>query len=85
MPELPQTTKDKADIAWFLYDLIYNEKEERCHLHLVKTVYTEFHSALERVIHTKSGNVDDFMSMLQAKFDERASNAPDARSIFELL
>ncbi|MBQ6472557.1 MAG: hypothetical protein IJJ33_11275 [Victivallales bacterium] len=85
LPELPQTTKEQADIAWFLYDLSYNETEKLCHLQLVKTVYTEFHSALQRVIYTSPGSLTNFMSLLQTKFDERTSNAPETHSVFELL
>ena len=85
LPELPQTTKDKADIAWFLYDLTYSESDERYHLQLVDTIYTEFHSALQRVIYTKEGSLDDFISLLQEKLDERTSNSPETHSAFELL
>ena len=85
LPELPETTKEKADIAWFLYDLIYSKSDNAYHLQLVNTVYTEFYSALHRVIHTKEGSMEEFMSLLQGKLDERTSNAPEAHSVFELL
>lgn len=81
----PNCTKSKADIAWFLYDLKYNEAEQRNHLVLVDTVYTEFQTALEHVIYTKPGNMADFLSFLQGKLDERISNEPETRSILDLL
>ncbi|MBQ9366571.1 MAG: hypothetical protein IJT83_02230 [Victivallales bacterium] len=85
LPKLPETTKEKADIAWFLYDLVYSASDASYHLQLVKTVYTEFYSALHRVIYTKEGSMEDFLSLLQGKLDERTSNAPEAHSVFELL
>lgn len=85
IPDMPHTTKDKADIAWFLYDLEYNESEQRNHLVLVDTVYTEFQSALEHVIYTKPGDVVGFQSLLQDKLDERISNEPETHSVLDLL
>ena len=85
LPELPQTTKEKSDIAWFLYDLSYCEKDKQYHLELVDAVYTEFHPALQKVIFTNPGNVDDFISVLQGKLDEKLTNTPDTHSVFELL
>ena len=49
LPSLPETTKSKADIAWFLFDLKYNSKEQKNNLVLTKTVYTKFQDALVRV------------------------------------
>ena len=85
LPKLPQTTKDNADIAWFLYELSYNEIDRQYHLNLEDTIYTEFQSALQKVIFTQPGNVDDFISMLQGKFDEKRTYTPDTHSVFELL
>ena len=85
LPTLPQTTKAKADIAWFLYDLEYSEADKRNHLVLVDTIYTEFKAALEQVSHTKPGKMADFLSLLQGKLDERISNEPDPHSVYELL
>ena len=85
LPKLPQTTKDKADIAWFLYDLEYSEADGRNCLVLVDTVYTEFQAALEQVIYPKPGKMPDFLALLQGKLDERISNDPELRSVYDLL
>ena len=85
LPTLPQTTKEKADIAWFLYDLEFSEQDQRNHLVLVDTIYTEFHAALRQVIHTRPGQMADFLNLLQGKLDERISNEPETHSVFELL
>lgn len=85
LPKLPQTTKDCADIAWFLYDLEYSETDQRNYLVLVDVVYTEFQAALEQVIYTKPGLMTDFLAQLQGKLDERVCNEPDLHSVYELL
>ncbi|MBR5168388.1 MAG: hypothetical protein IKW86_10055 [Salinivirgaceae bacterium] len=85
LPNLPKTTKEKADIAWFLYDLKYDNADKKNHLVLIDTVYTEFQAALEQVIFTKPGKMSDFVSLLQGKLDERISNEPDTHSVYELL
>ena len=77
--------KEKANIAWFLYDLEYSEADQRYHLVLVDTIYTEFQAALEQVIYTKPGQMADFLALLQGKLDERISNEPETRSVYDLL
>jgi hypothetical protein len=85
LPTLPQTSKENADIVWFLYDLEYSSIDQCNHLVLVDTVYTEFQSALEQVIYTKPGLMSDFLILLQGKLDERISNEPEPRSVYDLL
>ncbi|MBQ9434961.1 MAG: hypothetical protein IJU33_02405 [Bacteroidales bacterium] len=85
LPKLPQTTKENADIAWFLYALEYKQGEHQCHLTLKKTIFTEFDAALKKVIYSKPGKVDDFVSTLQHKLDEHLINEPETHSAFELL
>lgn len=85
LPKLPQVNKNKADIAWFLYDLKYNEVEKQNHLVLSDTIYTEFEPALDKIIYTNPGNIEDFVDQLQEKLEERKSNAPEPHSVFELL
>jgi len=85
LPPMPHTTKKKADIAWFVYDLQYSKIDKRNHLVLVDTIYTEFHAALDNVIYTQPGNMLDFVQTLQGKLDERISNEPEVHSVYELL
>lgn len=85
LPELPKTDKKNADIAWFLYDLIYDKGSKQYHLQLEDTVYTEFQAALQKVIYTNPGKMSDFLSLLQGKLDEKMTNAPETHSIFDLI
>ena len=85
LPELPRTTKSKADIAWFLYDLKFDKSDGQNHLVLVDTVYTEFKSALDKVIYTEPGDVKEFVKVLAEKFEAKKKSAPETHSAFELL
>ena len=77
LPELPEVPKEEADIAWFLYDLIYDEAENQYHLTLVRIVYTEFNEALNVVITPRAGDVEKFINVLQSKLDAKQSVSPD--------
>ncbi|MBR1517063.1 MAG: hypothetical protein IJ620_02820 [Bacteroidales bacterium] len=85
LPQLPKTTKDRADIAWFLYDLVFDEPTKMYRLQLTDTVYTEFNAALSSIMYTIPGNVNDFMNILQTKLDEKLTNTPDTHSVFEII
>ena len=77
LPELPEVPREHADIAWFLYDLIFDQQDNMYHLTLVRTVYTEFSQALNVVTTPKAGDVDSFVNLLQAKLDEKTEIAPE--------
>ena len=76
LPNLPTVEKEKADIAWFLYDLIPDKNNKRYNLTLVDTIYTEFEPALLRVTTPKPSNIEDFMGVLQDRLDERLESSP---------
>ena len=86
LPELQRTTKTKADIAWFIYDLAYNNNTKNYDLVLADTVYTDFDTAISRVINPEPGDVDDFINILQDKLDKHLDqNPPDAPSFNEIV
>ena len=79
-------SKEKADIAWFLYDLVYEQNTKQFVLTLVETVYTEFESALQKVTTPDPGNMNDFINILQDRLDERLDgNAPEAPSLTDII
>lgn len=85
LPELPTTTESKADIAWFLYDLEFNNESNKFDLVLSKTIYTEFEPALLRVTTPEPGKLNDFINILQTKLDEHLDkNSPDAPSLTDI-
>jgi hypothetical protein len=42
LPDLPEVEEKDADIAWFIYDLIYDQNENMFSLQRIKTKYTSF-------------------------------------------
>ena len=86
LPSLPTTTKSKADIAWFLYDLQFNKEQNQNNLVLVDTIYTEFEPALLRVTTPEPGEISDFINILQNRLDEHLEkNSPDAPSLTDII
>lgn len=84
LPQLPEVAKDKAEIAWFLYDL--TQVDNRFHLTLSQTVYTEFWPALNTITTPVAGDVTSFMEILQNKLDEKQDGTPpDAPIITDVV
>lgn len=71
LPELPEVPREIADIAWFIYDLIFDMSRGRYNLTLTRTVYTQFKPALEKITVSEPGLVEDFIISLQAKLDAK--------------
>ncbi|KXK57990.1 MAG: hypothetical protein IPM61_06620 [Chlorobi bacterium] len=69
LPLLPEVEPSQADIAWMIYDLVHNPSDNRYQLQLVKTVYTQFKPALERITTAEVGKVEDFLETLQHRID----------------
>ena len=86
LPELKTVKIEKADIAWLLYDLQLNKTGEQFNLIHTKTVYTEFASALKKITTPESGNVEDFVEVLQEKLDEKLDgHPPEAPTLTEII
>ena len=86
LPLLPTTTKSKAEIAWFLYDLEFNKEQNQNNLVLKDIVYTEFEPALLRVTTPEPGKVTNFINILQNRLDEHLDkNPPDTPSLTDLI
>jgi len=76
LPELPETEEKDADIAWFIYDLIHNQNKNIFELQKVKTIYTNFKNALDKITMPSPGKIGDFITVLQDKLDEKLDNNP---------
>jgi hypothetical protein len=86
LPNLPTTSKSKADIAWFLYDLEFNQESNKFDLVLSETVYSEFEPALLRVTTPEPGDISNFIDILQTRLDEHLDkNPPDAPSLSDII
>lgn len=87
MPELPETSKDTADLAWLIYDLIFDQTQNRYQLTHTKTVYTKFKPALDTITTPIPGSIENFIETLQNKLDEQLENnsPPDAPTLTDIL
>jgi hypothetical protein len=86
LPSLPKTTKGKADIAWFLYDLKLNNDAVQYELVLEDVIFTEFEAALQKVTTPEPGDISRFVNTLQAKLDEHLdNNSPDTPTLTDIV
>ncbi len=67
LPALPEVAANQADIAWFLYDLSFNEKIQRYDLKWQHTIYTRFEESLLRITTPLPGKIEDFVALLEKK------------------
>ena len=89
LPAMPEVPAERAEIAWFLYDLVFDENTKRFKLTHTRTVYTEFTAALQTVTNPRPGKVEDFITLLQGRLDATlegtSSNPPDAPTLGDIL
>jgi hypothetical protein len=86
LPTLPTVREEKADIAWFLYDLVFDDTSKQFNLTLIDTVFTEFKTALQEVTNPLPGSVTDFMNLLQDRLDERLeAYLPETPSLTDII
>lgn len=81
LPTLQEIEPAKADIAWFVYDLVKDSSKNVYALTRWRTVYTKFAESLEKITRSEPGNVADFVEVLQEKVDAKLDNPPDTELI----
>lgn len=88
LPTLSLVEPEDADIAWMIYDLVYDAGQNLYNLQLEQIYYTEFQSALERIVVAEPGPVESFLDQLQAKLDKKLDHdesTPDTLSLEDFL
>jgi len=87
LPSLPTVLHKKADMAWFVYDLVLDQKQQRYDLVRHQTVYSSFGPALENITKTEAGPAEKFVEHLQEKLDEKLETGypPDAPTLLEVM
>lgn len=82
LPKLKTIEKEKADIAWFIYDLKLMDDcgTKRYSLTKVDEVFTEFEPALIKITTATPGRVDKFIKLLQNKLDEQIETSPNNKT-----
>jgi len=83
LPRLQDVEPSKADIAWFVYDLVKSERENRFKLRHCKSVFAEFDDSLEKITRSEPGDIAEFVEHLQEKVDEKLEEdeQPDMETI----
>jgi len=83
LPKLQEVEPTKADIAWFVYDLVNDPAKNVYSLQRWKAVYTNFTESLEKITRSEPGDIADFMEVLQDKVDDKLDNQnpPDTEVI----
>ena len=77
LPPLPEVDKSKSDFAFFLYDLVLDNEDQKLSLKLQRVVYTNFKSALEQIAKFEAGSVNEFTKLLQKKLDAKRTGVSD--------
>ncbi len=87
LPHLDEVAKSKAEVAWFVYDLVLDKATNKYVLTRVKTVYTKFSEALSQITVAKPGKIEDFTKALQKKLDRTHSSKtpPSTMRLDEML
>ncbi len=73
---LNPVSKSDGDIAWFIYDLVYDLDFNRLKLTKVDEVFSKFQSSLLSITTPQPGKIDDFLKILQQKLDDQLESAP---------
>ena len=83
LPQLTQTSKNEADIAWLIYDLQLAkvDGQQRYKLTKLDEVYTEFTPALHSLTTPIPGAMDSFVQLLQCRLDEQLETPPNGHII----
>ncbi len=78
LPRLTQVRKNKADIAWLIYDLELTQANGLSGYKLTKIdeVFTGFEPALLSITTPVPGKTDAFMNLLQERLDEQLETPP---------
>jgi len=74
LPKLDEVDQSEADVAWLVYDLEPDADQGRLRLRRQESVFTKFEEALSRITVSEVGDVDDFVSHLQAKIDRKLAD-----------
>ncbi len=85
LPHLQEVAKEEADIAWLVYDLLEDRAAGRFRLTLMQSVYTRFSDSLAQITLSEAGDVDEFVSVLQGKLDDKLSSEPVNKTLDEIL
>jgi hypothetical protein len=85
LPLLPEFAKEESDFAFFLYDLVPDNKTQVLSLQLQRIVYTKFASALEQIAKFEAGSINQFTAILQNKLDTKRLGTSDTDNLEDIV
>jgi hypothetical protein len=93
LPLLPEVDVNDAEIAWFVYDLVYDSKFEQYKLHRAATKYTRFKEALDTITTSEPGDIAQFVAYLKQRVEvgkfmgtpPQSELPPDIRPLSNIL
>lgn len=74
LPPLPEVSETEAEMAWFIYDLVRNPKDNRYRLTLHEKRFTKFETALLQITRAEAGAESEFIAHLQNQLDDKMAN-----------
>ena len=80
-----QGAKTESDFAFFLYDLVPENKTKVLSLKLQRVVYTKFANALEQIAKFEAGSISQFTEMLQKKLDAKRAGVSDIDNLENIV
>jgi hypothetical protein len=86
LPPLPEVDESQAEIAWFIYRLVHDDRENRYRLVRVAVKYTRFQEALNAVTIAEPGEVATFMKTLTERIKRgKVMGSPSAAIVSPTL
>ncbi len=85
LPRMKEVDKDKADFAFFLYDLQYDENTHEYHLKKQRVIYTQFGTVLKQIAKFEAGPIEKFTKLLQEKLDRKRKGEADTVGAEDLV
>jgi hypothetical protein len=85
LPALPEFDKAESDFAFFLYDLIPDQKANAMSIKLQRIVYTKFASALEQIAKFEAGSISQFTELLQKKLDAKRTGSSNTENFDNIV
>ncbi len=78
LPDFPSTDTSKAEMAWLVYNLEFDAERTQFILSRQQAIFSPFQLTLSSITVPKPGPIDEFLSHLQEKLDEKLESSPDA-------
>lgn len=73
----PHISESDAELAWFLYDLVFDPQTDHFKLQLENTVYMTFEFAMDRLSTLHAGDITAFTAVLDKKLANKHKRGPE--------